>query len=254
MVGLEQMVRALGSATFKEAMLASLNGFTAIDHYALIRFEGARTARLVTSASRAALSVAREVQEDYLDDFQKIDPNRRLFNSARTQVAQLSHMPRESVPNARYRLSCYDRPGLVDRISVVACEQDDWYCLNLFRTRESGCFAARETAAVGEGAALLAALSIKHDRLVSPPTLRSREERLGETEARLRQIDSGLTPREREVLARIVAGMTSEGIALDLNIGLNSVLTYRKRGYARLRISSQNELLTLCLTGRHTLM
>lgn len=254
MVGLDAVVRALGGAAFNTAMLESLNGLARVDHYALIRFDGARSARLVTSASRAALSVAREVQEDYLDVFQKIDPNRHLFRAARTQMAQVARMPRESVPNTRYRLCCYDRPGLVDRISVVAAERDDWYCLNLFRTRESGCFATREAAAVQEGATLLAALAIKHDRLLSPLGPRSRAERLAETEARLRQIGPGLTPREREVLARIVAGMTSEGIGLDLQIGLNSVLTYRKRGYARLRISSQNELLTLCLSGRHTRM
>ncbi len=254
MIGLETVVRALGGASFSEAMLASLNGFARVDHYALIRFDGARTARLVTSASHAALNVAREVQEEYLDVFQKIDPNRHLFHAAGAQATQVTRMPRESVPNTRYRLCCYDRPGLVDRISVVAAECDDWYCLNLFRTRENGCFATREAAAVQKAAALLAALAIKHDRLLSPVAPRSHAQRLAETEARLRQIDASLTPREREVLARIVAGLTSEGIALDLQIGLNSVLTYRKRGYAKLRISSQNELLTLCLSGRHTRM
>ncbi len=56
---------------------------------------------------------------------------------------------------------------------------------------------------------------------------------------------------QRAVLARIVCGMTSEGIALDLGIGVNSVLTYRKRAYAKLRIGSQNALFALCLFGSH---
>jgi DNA-binding CsgD family transcriptional regulator len=45
----------------------------------------------------------------------------------------------------------------------------------------------------------------------------------------------------------VLAGMTSEGIALDLGIALSSVLTYRKRGYARLGVTSQAELFALCL-------
>ena len=37
--------------------------------------------------------------------------------------------------------------------------------------------------------------------------------------------------------------MTSPGIALDLNIGEESAMTYRKRAYHRLNIGSQRELL-----------
>jgi LuxR family transcriptional regulator, activator of tox operons len=46
----------------------------------------------------------------------------------------------------------------------------------------------------------------------------------------------------------IARGMTSEGIGLQLKIGLNTVHAYRKRAYMRLNISSQNELMRLILT------
>jgi DNA-binding CsgD family transcriptional regulator len=49
------------------------------------------------------------------------------------------------------------------------------------------------------------------------------------------------------VLARALAGLTSAGIALDLRISLNTVLTYRKRAYGRLGVSSQAELFSRCL-------
>jgi DNA-binding CsgD family transcriptional regulator len=45
----------------------------------------------------------------------------------------------------------------------------------------------------------------------------------------------------------MAAGLTSERIALKLGVSLNTVLTYRKRAYFRLRISSQNDLLRLML-------
>ena len=65
---------------------------------------------------------------------------------------------------------------------------------------------------------------------------------------RLTRIETNLTQREKEVCARILLGMSSEGIGLDLGIKMQSVLTYRKRAYARLNISSQNELFALCLS------
>jgi len=39
--------------------------------------------------------------------------------------------------------------------------------------------------------------------------------------------------------------MTSQGIALDLGVGLNTVLTYRKRAYHRLQVTSPFELCAL---------
>ena len=51
-----------------------------------------------------------------------------------------------------------------------------------------------------------------------------------------------ITPRERLVCVGILTGHTSESIAMNLSISINSVLTYRKRLYEKLGISSQNEL------------
>jgi DNA-binding CsgD family transcriptional regulator len=39
-----------------------------------------------------------------------------------------------------------------------------------------------------------------------------------------------------------VTGYSNEAIALDLDISFHSVRTYRKRAYAKLNVTSQNEL------------
>ncbi|MFN5485610.1 MAG: helix-turn-helix transcriptional regulator, partial [Bradyrhizobium sp.] len=56
-----------------------------------------------------------------------------------------------------------------------------------------------------------------------------------------------LTGREQEVCLRILSGLSSEAIAASLGIGLHSALTYRKRAYDKLGISSQNELFAIAL-------
>ena len=63
--------------------------------------------------------------------------------------------------------------------------------------------------------------------------------------SRLAALECGMTPRELDVCARTLIGLTAEGIALDLNIKKSSVSTYRKRAYARLGISSQSQLYRL---------
>jgi DNA-binding CsgD family transcriptional regulator len=58
---------------------------------------------------------------------------------------------------------------------------------------------------------------------------------------------ASLTAREKEVCLRILSGYSSETIAADLGIGLNSAFTYRKRAYQKLGIASQNELFGIAL-------
>ena len=58
---------------------------------------------------------------------------------------------------------------------------------------------------------------------------------------------AALTPREREVCCRILSGLSSEAISQELGISLHSTLTYRKRAYQRLGISSQGELFGIVL-------
>ncbi|MGC4251009.1 MAG: helix-turn-helix transcriptional regulator [Sphingobium sp.] len=49
--------------------------------------------------------------------------------------------------------------------------------------------------------------------------------------------------REAEVIARMLYGISAEGTALDLGIGKETVISYRKRFYTRIRISGFRELL-----------
>jgi DNA-binding CsgD family transcriptional regulator len=46
-----------------------------------------------------------------------------------------------------------------------------------------------------------------------------------------------------EVCARTIVGMTAEGISIDLGIAHPTVLTYRRRAYARYGVSSAHELM-----------
>jgi DNA-binding CsgD family transcriptional regulator len=56
-----------------------------------------------------------------------------------------------------------------------------------------------------------------------------------------------LTGREQAVLSCILMGMHTEGIALSLHVKAASVITFRKRAYAKLGITSQAELFARCL-------
>lgn len=61
-------------------------------------------------------------------------------------------------------------------------------------------------------------------------------------EDRLFYVCPTLSRREQEVCARAAVGMSVEATAIDLGIAKTSVVTYRKRSYRRLGITSVHEL------------
>jgi DNA-binding CsgD family transcriptional regulator len=71
-------------------------------------------------------------------------------------------------------------------------------------------------------------------------------------ESLLGSLDEHLTPRERAVCARALAGLTVAGIALDLGIRTPTVATLRRRAYAKLGISSLSQLFALCIEQLRT--
>ena len=116
--------------------------------------------------------------------------------------------------------------------------------LSLIRTRRHGPFTPSDAMALNGIAAELVRLLAKHVALrrsagSAAASLRS----LTLIEATIAAARPRLAGREAQVSARILYGMTTAGIALDLSIGEESVATYRRRGYDRLGIASQRELL-----------
>jgi DNA-binding CsgD family transcriptional regulator len=238
-------ITALGGAAFASELLAALNQSVPIDHVCLMRFVDRVRPPVLESASWRGGAHVAEVQRAYLDGLYRFDPNLSL--PAQSGVV-FRHLRRDAIVNTDYRKACFVRAGLLERLTVAAAEAGQLVLLNLYRLDPSGPFAAGEIAAVEELSRFLAALAIKHVGTLGM-LLRSRDraDRIAALAARLHARDGRLTMRERDVLSRVMLGVTSEGIALDLGIGLNSVLTYRKRAYARLGVSSQVELFALCM-------
>lgn len=70
---------------------------------------------------------------------------------------------------------------------------------------------------------------------------------LSRLEDRLSSLCMGLTPREVQVCARLLSGMTYEGVAIDLGLCLPTVKTYRIRAFGRLGIHFRSQLYPLAL-------
>ena len=244
-VAFTQPIAARGTLAFASELVAALNHSVAVDHVCLMRFADRSRPPVLESASWRGGDHVGEVQRAYLAGLYRHDPNLKLPAQAGVAV---HHLRRQAIASESYRAACYQGAGLLERLTVSATDAGQLIALNLYRLESTGPFTAEQIRAIEALAPLLAALAVKHVAVLSMRLRsRDRDDRIDALSARLHAANGALTARERTVLARVLTGMTSEGIALDLGLALNTVLTYRKRGYARLGVSSQAELFALMI-------
>jgi DNA-binding CsgD family transcriptional regulator len=250
MAQLGALVSSLGTEEFEPTLFAALNAVAGCDHVSVFVVPEGSRPRVLLASSKDGTSVAWKAGREYATNFWHLDPS----NSSELLRDRSGVMVRSTPADVRaagYRRQCYSqddwaRTGsqIIERLALMFVDAHESYKVSLFRQAGSGPFAQAEIDAVAAWSAPLLALLKKHDRL-SATSQGDFEKYVG----MLALVAPGLSPREREVCAGIAFGMSSEAIRLKLGVSLSTVQTHRKRAYARLRISSQNELLKLLFRG-----
>ena len=251
--GLTQLCRCLGSPNFESCLLKLLNKVTPVDHCVVFTFGETGAGHLFTHG-RMQVQEARQLADDYVRNFHEKDPNFLQVTSP-ADGCEDSLIPLSDDADAAYQNHFFDRHDLIDKASTVGkLEQGSVYC-NFYRMGRSGTYSEKDWQLLESILPLITTLISTHYRILqlSPA---GKQEQYRNARSLVHNIISKnispfsqLTPREREVCERILLGYTSVGIGLDLNIAQSSVVTYRRRAYEKLDISSQNQLFTLCLTA-----
>ena len=254
---LGQLARSLGRKSFEEELVGLLNRVLPVDHCVVFTHSEDGLGHLFTHGKMPAVR-ARELADDYVRQYHAHDPMFHELTDGRDapERAQPLDLDLERDYDPAYRNHFFDRNDLIDKKSTIGRVEEGAVLCNFYRMGGSGPYSSDDRRRLDRILPLVTAFIAAHYRLVrsylpgnaAPPVLRNRTRSLVHTIVgkRVAPFDR-LTSREREVCERIVLGYTSIGIGLDLDIALSSVLTYRKRAYAKLGIGTQNELFALCL-------
>lgn len=183
-----------------------------------------------------------ELMPAYLDRYLRLDPMWDAYRAApvRRDVALLRITPSD-IASAGFRRRFFDNCGIVERVSIIQRGNEEWRVMNVARHESEGLFGDDELRSL-VGLACLALPMLPQNRqrgqAASQLTIAQLEDRFASRFA-------VLTGRERQVCARAAIGMSVEATALDLRIAKTSVLTYRRRAYQRLSVTSPYELCSL---------
>lgn len=238
-----RVVDALASARFAEGLLQFVHEAAGADHCIVYRF-AQDGARVLGAASLDGSNLARRNALRYTGEgFWQRDP----FvggRGGRASGPSLARVEAGDIPDLELREEFYLRPRMREKVFISGARGSALYAVSVFRSRSAGCFSSGDIGRMGACAELLLSCASQHDRLASERHDAAAElASVPQIEERIRAWQRGLTGREAQVCARILYGRSAEGIGLELGISAESVATYRKRAYRRLRIATRHELL-----------
>ncbi|WP_114417155.1 helix-turn-helix transcriptional regulator [Marinospirillum perlucidum] len=229
-----QLFKLLGQPDFHEAFLTWVNQEFGSEQCMVFFWEAKQGVSTLMFRDYAREASAKRLAEAYVGQRQYLqDPNFACLKKLAPEELAVSRLEALS-PNMslEYRKTFFETPGFCDKLAILKATPEGHYYINLYR--RTAAFDQRFdnpdfTRHLGE---LISLLLEKHFAL--------------NRSLRLQGPLAFLSEREQQVCRAVLQGKKNETIAAELQLATSSVITYRKRAYEKLGITSRAQLFSLC--------
>ncbi|MGH8236323.1 MAG: helix-turn-helix transcriptional regulator [Steroidobacteraceae bacterium] len=242
MQAVQSLVGALGQGFFANAFLSECTRLSGADQIAVFGIRGGSVECLSAyrrAGQHQAFALCRRYLRQFIDRDAFLDTSLRGGSPFATAVVSCA-----DISDLAYRRTLFQDVGLEGKIAALSCGTDAHFYLNLYYGDLGSEAFHRGLASMRRIGPLLLELLRKHRLLIASPW--SAADGRAFVERYLRDRFRCLSTREVQVCARILCGQGSATIATGLGVSLPTVKTFRMRAYAKLSISSQNELFARC--------
>jgi len=237
-------------SAFAGEVLNTLGGAVRAAQCTVFAYEFSNRPRTVSVADYRGGRFLNDVADTYIQLFYALDGNQSIvsgeFAEAKAGSVLFHRQRSDEIAHEGYRQACYERPRVSDRVALLMRpDAGIWLSVNLYRDSEQGGFGEGEIETL-ESLSPVLALAAKHHYALAG------QHRQGTPQlmlARLRSRCPELPKRELDVARGVLEGRSARAIAESMGIQPASVVTYQKRIYRRLGISSQRELFALCMSS-----
>jgi len=243
------LIGRVGEPDYVERMTKSLSHHVKFAHVCVLSFSGPKPPGLLGTGSTLSPACAENTAHVYLGGHYISDPTEKLRAASIDPDEQL-HVQRqrvEDIANADYRASCYEKTGIIDRLSLFRhFGPATWIAVNVYRDSSQGYFDSSECAQLVTVAPILIAGADKHRQLMAkaaqPPTEVRNPSAAPIVQQCLTAVYPMLSNREYEVCSRILRGFSAKEIARQLGVAPSTVAEHRKNAYAKLDIRGYKQL------------
>ena len=241
-------VLAIGRPSFPQVLIEVLRRVADVGHCMVFTFDGERATRCLLDIGN--IPSGPDLGVAYAGHFHLADPNREtIFKRRQYSLPIVLPTFARRMYGEKYRKIFFEDSDIVDKFATAIWVESTCFYVNFYRTNAQGRFARAQIEHLMQISPAIGAAVARHfqdEDIARALPERDPFGKLADLFASSAPL-TRLTEREREVCLRILTGFSSEAISADLGIGLHSTLTYRKRAYEKLGISSQNELFAIAL-------
>ena len=248
---LARCIDSIGTDTFSTSLVAALKSIADFDYSVSFAYhQKEKPICLYHTFSNAKRTV---FVDDYLNGPYLLDP---FFKACGREVDAGLYRLRDIAPDrfyqSEYYRSYYIQTGLAEEICYTFYFQHQVaVVISLMRSGDSSRFSAREFRLLNSVVSIIESLSQRHWQDVhskfeiEPSEMESVENKsiIENTVSAL--FSPRITPRETQVVAQVLEGHSSDAIAKALGISVGTVRIHRRNVYAKLQISSQQELFSI---------
>ena len=240
---LSQAIASVGSPQFALRLMDAAAALAQLDHLAIDAVRGPNRQKLSMGVSVTSSVFAKAIEASV---------GARLAGGGSAQRSGAARTPlvrrlNFDLLDLRSReLDFYRRFGVIDGLELIWQDGQSTFYLDVYRTHRLGRFANTDVAILTGAADMFASLIELHVSLCQLDIGSAENPPEDILQAVVGLLGQGLTPRESAVACRIAAGMDTCEIARDLGVMPATVITFRKRAYAKLGIGSRAELFARC--------
>lgn len=253
------LIGSIGNNGFERDFYNFCHNLLQVDHCTVFSFaqQGAPQCLIAEARHSHSRDVARQLAQEYTEGAYRRDPNIALsqVGASPSKPPIVRCVTPSHIRDVGYRRRFYDEALVRQELALIATVNQQTLYFGFYRSADQRDFITEDASQLQQMSAFLTQTLSKHAQVlqireggntrVPEPTSLSperRERMFQDLRASLLKAPGALTQREAEICASIALGYTTLGISLNLGISINTVATHRKRAYAKLGISCQNEL------------
>ncbi len=248
---LAQCIDSIGTDDFPLRLINALKTLADIDYSVAFAYYKNKKPICLSHSFSAKKKVV--YVDDYLKGKYLLDP---FFKACSRHIDTGLYRIRDIAPDSfhqtEYYRSYYNQTGLSDEICYTFyIDKGVAIVISLMRSSESSRFSAREFRLLDSVVPIVVSLAQRHWRdTPNQFNIKSVDHEAAEEHSLIENTVSDmfskrLTPRETQVVVQVLEGHSSDSIAKDLGISVGTVRIHRRNIYAKLQISSQQELFAI---------
>jgi DNA-binding NarL/FixJ family response regulator len=236
-----RVIPAIGRSDFADHLLSVYRDIAGCDLCSAMVWEPDRGPRLLFAAGTHpyipgfALSAARA----YVQSYWQLDDVAQHIMIHDCSGVSLVRKNADDIQDPDYRRFCYSRGGISERLMLFDADSPT-VSVSGFRAVARGPMTPEVVQQMEDAAPTIVAALRRHNELLerqSQVVLAPSREVLLQ-----RAREWGLSAREAEVAVGLATGQSQADIAKSTGLALNSVITYRRRAYQKLKVADRLEL------------